>query len=214
MMYVQFFGAGGGGPDPTRLVFYFAEVLPDPPDTLQAPPTTERATFLARLTVSGSEGFESTSSFDPMDSHAFSTNGVTATISTPFPGALFVDTAFDGLFNTTPGGVMYGQMGFDDGFGGLAPVVFTFSTPIAAFGCYFTDIGDFGGNLTITLNKTGGGTVVYPVPNISGTSGWLAFWGFVDNTSQTYDSIEMISDDTAEAIAIDDVVMATFAQIA
>jgi hypothetical protein len=208
-------GAAGGGGGPTGLVFYFAEVLPSPAESLQAPPTTERATFMARLTVSGSEGWESGVSLgDPMDAYAFTTNGVTATIGAASAGATFVDAAFDGLFNTTPGGTFYAQMSFDDGFGGFVPVTFTFSTPVAAFGCYLTDIGDFGGDLTVTLNKTGGGTVVHSVPSTSGTTGWLAFWGFVDDSSQTYDSIEMVSNDVSEAIAIDDVVMATFAQLA
>jgi hypothetical protein len=64
-----------------------------------------------------------------------------------------------------------------------------FSEPIAAFGFYGTDIGDFGGQLTLTL--TDGETVVITVPNTIGTSntnGDLLFYGFID-TANTYTNI-------------------------
>lgn len=66
----------------------------------------------------------------------------------------------------------------------------TFSAPIAAFGFYGTDIGDFSGQLVLTL--AGGGTSTLTIPTASGSSGSNSgnqiFWGFIDPT-QTYTSI-------------------------
>ena len=57
-----------------------------------------------------------------------------------------------------------------------------FSTPIAAFGFYGTDIGDFDGN--ITLRTENGSIKNYVVPNTrNGPSGSLLFYGIVDRTS-------------------------------
>jgi hypothetical protein len=64
-----------------------------------------------------------------------------------------------------------------------------FSSPIDAFGFYGTDIGDDGGQLSVTLTKVGGGTVTLAVPNTIGDpNGSLLFFGFTDSTT-SYTSI-------------------------
>lgn len=48
--------------------------------------------------------------------------------------------------------------------------VITFSNPVAAFGFYGNDIGDFGGNLSLSF-LTGGGVIAVPVPHTVVPSG-------------------------------------------
>lgn len=59
-----------------------------------------------------------------------------------------------------------------------------FSSPVSAFGFYGTDIGDFGGRLTLML--TGGGTATLTIPTSLGSSGSSSgqqiFFGFIDPT--------------------------------
>jgi hypothetical protein len=57
----------------------------------------------------------------------------------------------------------------------------TFSAPVAAFGFYGVDIGDYGGQLTLTLALEGGGTTTITVPNtINGAGGGVLYYGYID----------------------------------
>lgn len=58
-----------------------------------------------------------------------------------------------------------------------------FDQPIAAFGFYGVDIGDFNGQ--ITLHMVGGGTVDLVVPNtVNGPGGSVMYYGFYDADTQ------------------------------
>jgi hypothetical protein len=58
----------------------------------------------------------------------------------------------------------------------------TFSSPVAAFGFYGTDIGDFNGQLTVTTQN--GGSTLYTVANtVNGANGSLLFWGIIDTAN-------------------------------
>ncbi len=69
-----------------------------------------------------------------------------------------------------------------------------FSAPIAAFGFYGTDIGDFGGQLTVTLTDANNIQTTLTVPNLIGSggsqpeNGSVLYYGFYD-TGNTYKSI-------------------------
>ena len=64
-----------------------------------------------------------------------------------------------------------------------------FNTAISAFGFYGTDIGDFNGQVTLTLRDTGGNDTLLTVANtIDGNNASLLFWGFID-TTKAYTSI-------------------------
>ena len=55
-----------------------------------------------------------------------------------------------------------------------------FANPQASFGFYGTDIGDFIGQVTLTLHKVGGGTQLLTVPNtVSGPNGSCLYYGLV-----------------------------------
>jgi len=83
----------------------------------------------------------------------------------------------------------------------------SFSNPIAAFGFYGTDIGDFGGSLTLTLTPTSGLPIVLVVNNTIGaggsTDGSALYFGFYDQ-SQTYNSIAFNNSNTVDVFGFDD----------
>ena len=96
-----------------------------------------------------------------------------------------------GRFNTTVPGAKYLEIpSTATGTFGIS-----FDAPVAFFGFYVTDVGDFNGKLTITLNPSGGGApvtyTVYDPPGGGVASGALVYWGFVDNV-RTYDSFQLV----------------------
>jgi hypothetical protein len=60
-----------------------------------------------------------------------------------------------------------------------------FSTPIAAFGFYGTDIGDFNGQLTLTL-LTAGGSIVQNIGNSNVPGGGVLYFGLIVNPGQEF----------------------------
>ena len=68
--------------------------------------------------------------------------------------------------------------------------VITFSAPIAAFGFYGTDLGDFGATLSLSLTASDNTVTTLPIPNATGTAadGSALYFGFYD-TANTYKSI-------------------------
>lgn len=196
------------------LIVYEAEDTA-PGGVVTSGPSAARSEFMARLSiVSDSESFDGTFEFEG-DTYPFEdaltmtgigvvVNGVTATFS---DGVISSGTG-SGRFNTTSGGAFYVQLG------GEAMLSLTFDSPIAAFGAYLTDVGDFVGQVSATLHKTGGGTVDIDLTHtVNGPNASLMFWGFVDDVD-TYDSIDIVSSSAAEAIGLDDMVIATAAQLA
>lgn len=87
-----------------------------------------------------------------------------------------------------------------------------FSTGISAFGFYATDIGDFGGQVTLTASN--GVVTNLVIPNtINGPDGSLLFYGFTD-TSNSYTSISF--GNTAPGVdffGFDDMVIGDLRQI-
>ncbi len=160
---------------------YFGENQ-NPGGSVSGDPATARAEFLSQLTGVGSEGFESfeaNASPPPrVASFVGSSGNVTATLSGGSIGVVdaSLDTGF-GRFNTTPGGSKWWLA--DTG------LTIDFDTPVAAFGFYGTDIGDFAGQLTVTLTSVASEISTLTVPHtISGADGSLLFWGFVDTSTQ------------------------------
>jgi len=65
-----------------------------------------------------------------------------------------------------------------------AAFTITFSDPVAAFGFYGIDIGDFGGQVTLTL--AGGGAQVVNVPNtVNGRGGGVLYFGIIETLTFT-----------------------------
>jgi hypothetical protein len=159
-------------------VVYFGEDLGGGEETpLASWPNSDAAhdAFIANLVGVGTEDFEG---IDP---------GTGAPLPVVFPGAGTATLLGNGeVFEVLGGGT--------NGFGRY-PISGTrywessdafrieFDAPIAAFGFYATDVGDFQGQLTLTL--TDGQTVDLVVPNtIGGLGGAVIFYGFYDAQDQ------------------------------
>jgi hypothetical protein len=132
-----------------------------------------RNNFVGSLIGVGTETFESYAS------------GTGAPLLITFPGAGTATLYGTGSINVVP-------TGSTNGFGRYAisgthywdsdsTFSITFSNPVAAFGFYGVDIGDFGGQVTLSLALQGGGTTTLTVPNtINGAGGGVLYYGYID----------------------------------
>ena len=93
----------------------------------------------------------------------------------------------------------------------------TFSGNVGAFGFYGMDIGEFGGDLRLTVNLSGGGTQAFDVPNASsGDDGSRLFFGLIaQNAGEEFTSV-VFSDanpGSQDVFAFDDMTVGSLAQI-
>ena len=200
------------------LTTFFGENL-TPVAAVTGAPVTARAAFLAALSGTvANYGFEDRINGDvgPFNfTFANSSGTITTTITAPSTGVA-TNSATGGRFNTTSGGTVYWRANETSAAGAI--LTLTFSPPISAFGFYGTDIGDFGGSLTLTVRNSS--TLVstpLSVGNTIGsggsTSGCLLFFGFKDKTA-TYDRLTFTSNgSTADFFGFDDIVAAVAAQV-
>lgn len=177
-----------------------------PGATAVGDPVTARTAFMQRLNPGVDvEDFEGWSVGTQFLNVARALNGLNLTITRPGYGAatnFYVNNgSTSGRFNTTPSGSHFLEAcGADP----LSPAVLSFSSPIAFFGCYFTDLGDFSGQLTIELTKVDASTVTIDINHTLGApDGSLYFWGFVDDLD-TYTQIRIITDSDEDFFGIDD----------
>lgn len=143
---------------------------------------TARKAFLAGLVGVGSENFESfvagTNSNGLALSFPGSSGAITATLMDPSGSSFISNNPGAGRFATS------GSQFLQEVSNGFA---LNFSAPVAAFGFYGTDIGDFNGNVTIQLSN--GGVENYVVNNtLQGPNGSLLFWGIIAGAGETFTS--------------------------
>lgn len=163
--HIQFFGEDLGLGEGTRLTSH--------PNADAA-----RADFFSNLVGVGTESFEGFA------------NGTGAPLTINFPGFGTATLNGTGNVSTVASGTngvgrfpISGNNYWETG----ASFSLTFSDPVAAFGFYGVDIGDFGGQVTATLSN--GANEVYNIPNtISGTGGGVLYWGII-NTEFTYTTL-------------------------
>lgn len=165
---------------------------------------TARNQFLGLLSGVGTEDFESFASltYPPLNlSFPGSTGSITATLTgggftVTGTGAGRFPTSGNALFNVDPG-----QGAFE----------IDFSSPIAAFGFFGTDIGDIGGQITLEL--TDGSTKNVTIPNTVGApDGALLFYGFVD-TADSYTKITFGNTSGYDGFGYDDMTVGDVQQI-
>lgn len=79
-----------------------------------------------------------------------------------------------------------------------------FTTPVQAFGFYATDIGDFGGILSIDLVDSLGNTTshVIPSPPMPVANASVLFWGFYD-TVTSYSTVTFDNSSTVDTFGFD-----------
>jgi hypothetical protein len=136
-----------------------------------------RNSFLSGLTGVGTESFEgfSEGSTPPL-SLIFPTpsGNITATLTGDMSVAYVDPGTTNGVGRYPTDGVMYLE-------GSTYDFMINFDQPIAAFGFYGIDIGDFGGQVTLTT--VNGGSTVYNIPHtINGIGGSVLFFGVIDTT--------------------------------
>lgn len=175
-----------------------------------------RSAFLARLS-----GGVTTQTFDGY------ADGTPLPLTTAFAGA--------GSATMTGEGVVLTQGAGADGDGrypvsgtqyldtytttsGLPAFRIDFANPVAAFGFYGVDIGDFGSQFALRFTHVGGGTTTWTLPYAAtdgvGTrrDGSLLFAGFIGATDFT--SVAFVGTGADDYLAVDDVTVGARAQLA
>ena len=91
-----------------------------------------------------------------------------------------------------------------------------FSAAISAFGFYATDVGDFGGELSVTY--AGGGSTTLNVGNTVGsggsTDGSVLYFGFYeDDPLKAFTSVSFLNPSSGDHFGFDDMTIGTFEQV-
>ncbi len=189
-------------------VIFFGEDVNNTGDPNAAPltnATNAQTSFFANLTGVGIETFEGLAT------------GTGSPITLTFPGAGTATLNGSGTVGSgNDGGGRYPVSGTQYYYAGTDDFTIDFSSGIAAFGFYGTDIGDFGGQLTLTLTGSNGVTVL-TVPNTVGSSGSTSgsnlYWGFYD-TANTYTSISFGNNSGGQDVfGFDDFSVGALAQV-
>lgn len=201
---------GGGVAHAVPIVFFGQDLNTVEAQRLTAHPNSDaaRTAFLANLIGVGTETFEATP------------NLTLAPLPLTFPGAGTATLTGDGIVLdldalglsaplTLAGRYPISGMKHWD-----AGDVFSvgFSSPVAAFGFYGSDIGDFGGQVTLTLK--GAADVVLTVPSvINGVGGSVLYFGVIDTenpfTSLTFGNTAVGFD----SFGFDDMTIGSLAQV-
>jgi hypothetical protein len=169
---------------------------------------TARANFLAALSAGiSTENFESITAGTNTPFSVSFTGGL-GTINATLAGtATVLDAPGSGRFATSGTNYVESSPGFNVDFG---------AQNIAAFGFYGTDIGDFGGQLSLLLDLAGGGTSSLTVPHTIGsggsTDGRLLFFGIIDTASQ-FTKVTFNNTDTTDFFGFDDLTVGDIAQV-
>lgn len=97
--------------------------------------------------------------------------------------------------------------------GGGTTFTINFSDPVAAFGFFGTDIGDFGSQLTLRFFLTGGGSVDWDLPYDAGESGEgdLMYAGYIN--TQTFTSVAFIGTNDDDFFGFDDMTIGSIQQV-
>lgn len=163
-----------------------------------------RNVYLAQLSGVGNEDFEgfADGTVTPLD---LLFPGSTGSIGATLSGA--------GTVDDDPGAGRFATSG-STFFEVTGAFNITFSNPIAAFGFYGIDIGDFDGQITLQLELSGGGFVDLTVPNTTnGENGSLLFYGFID-PDNTYTGISFGNTNAGtDTFGFDDMVIGDAEQI-
>ncbi|MCA0449305.1 MAG: PEP-CTERM sorting domain-containing protein [Proteobacteria bacterium] len=149
-----------------------------------------RNALFANLAGVGTETFETRSGSSPLAIN-FGAAG-TATINGPGSVASVTPGTTNGFGRySVPSATSSRFWEADAGTGGITV---TFSAPVAAFGFYGIDIGDFSGTVVLRLTDTGGATSLLNVPAAASgrADGSVLYFGFYDTAVQ-YTSIAFLT---------------------
>ncbi len=197
--------AGVGGTAQAVPVVFFGQDLGTGDDArLAAHPLASAAqvAFLSALVGVGTETFEGIPALS------------LAPLALTFPGAGTATLNGDGIVLDLPAPLtLAGQYPISGSkfWGPDQSFDIDFTSPIAAFGFFGTDIGDVGGQLTITLG--GAIDVILTVPHtINGPSGSVLYFGVID-TENLYTKVTFANTTGADSFAFDDMTIGSLAQV-
>jgi hypothetical protein len=183
------------------IVTFFGEDVNRAGDPTVATPVNSSAAsgrFLANLANIGTETFEGfrTGTFVPLTVN-FSGLG-----SAVLSGTGTVVNGNDGGGRFPISGTQYLLTDAGAGFN------LSFSNAISAFGFYATDVGDYGGQIVLTLTDVNGQLSTLTVPSTVGsngsTSGSVLYYGFIDNSS-AYRNIQFSDTAVPDIFAFDNI---------
>ena len=172
------------------------------------------ASFLSGLTGVGTESFESFG------------DGTSAPIMLSFPGAgtaaltgsgsvIEQGTGTDGNGRYPVSGSKFYQA--TSAAGGGSTFRIDFSAPVAAFGFYGNDIGEFASQLSLSFSLLGGETQVWTLPYTATNGinslrdGSLLYAGFIN--TQTFTSVSFLGTSSADTFGFDDMTIAAIEQV-
>jgi len=194
-------------------VTFFGQDINISGDPNTAVPTNSNAAhtaFFSNLSGVQTQTFESYSAGTGLPLVVSFGSAGNATLSDPSGGST-ITSGNDGAGRFPISGTKYLETGAGSGF------TITFSTPISSFGFYGTDVGDFGGVLSLFLTGTNPVTLTVPATTGSGgsTSGSALYFGFYDTTN-TFTSITFNNGGGGgvDVFGFDDFTIGTLAQVA
>ncbi len=180
-------------------VTFFGEDINTAGDPSQVAPTNSTAarnSFFGNLVGVGTETLEGF------------TAGTAAPLAVSFGSA--GTATLNGNFNVAAGNDNAGRYAISGNqywYAGTGSFSIAFSAPVAAFGFYGVDIGDFGGQVTLQLTDSTNAVTSLTVPNTIGaggsTSGSVLYFGFFD-TAKSYTNIAFLNSSTTDNFAFDD----------
>jgi hypothetical protein len=178
----------------------------DPNQAVFTNATAARNNFFTNLSGVGTETFEEIAT------------GSTSPLALTFPSAGTATLAGSGTINSgNDGAGRYAFSGSKYYYASTSSTTVAFSAPIAAFGFYGTDIGDYGGQLQLQLTDTLGHVSLLTVPNSTSLNGEISgsnlYFGFYDTTT-SYTSIAFLNNSSgSDVFAFDDMSVGSLAQV-
>lgn len=187
----------GGGSGELKIFFGVNSV---PAGGVSGDPVTQRDLFLAECSTMEIENWESyevavdVGGPQPLNGVVRTRNSIAATftVADTVVGKITNNTAL-GRFNTTPIPLPPPDE-LPCWAEGFTPITITFATPIAIFGFFGTDFGDFAFNVQITLTRVDTTTLTLNITPPGQTNANLIFWGMVDSTGTLYTKAEITAD--------------------
>lgn len=187
------------------VTFFGEDLTPTSVEIAHPNADAARAAFLASLQGVGTENFDALAP------------GLAPPIALVFPGAGTATLNGGGSVQAgAQGGDRYpisGNQYFNASSGNFSVA---FSSPIAAFGFYGVDIGDYGATLTLALTDTLANVTNLVVPLTTGssgsTSGAVLYFGFFDTVTQ-YTNIAFQNSGGGDVFGFDDLTIGSRQQV-
>lgn len=169
-------------------------------------PAAARADFLSNLDGVSNEDFESFASGTASPTLSFTGSAGTITANIAGTGSV---TSGSGAGRFATSGVNYFEAS-------TTSFEISFASEVAAFGFNGIDIGDFGGQVTVTTETAGGVQTVYNVGNVVGSGGdpdgAVLFWGVID-TDNPFVKVIFGNTNTSDVFGFDDMVIGDVEQV-